>query len=360
MNSPNRSHAFANRQAERGLSLIELMISMTIGLLILSALVTMFANQSKMRGELDKSTRMIDNGRYALELLADSLRVAGFYGNYTPSSGTPVANDPCNLTTITDSATNLDVLRQHVQGYDAAAAASQIASLPATCGFTYTAGSATTLKPGSDILVLRRVSTAPPVAAAAAVATTIYLQVSNCSTDTVSYQIALGSADFSTLHDKNCTTAASLRPFLVQAYFVSTDNNPGDGIPTLKRRELDQTTGLFVTTPLVEGIEYMQVDYGVDADANGAADSYIAAPALADWPNVVSIKINIVARNTEPTADYTDTKTYSLGLAGSVGPFNAAPYDAAPYPITYPKLANYKRHGYTEVVRLVNPSSRRE
>lgn len=348
MNSFRRLQTLTNRQTQNGLSLVELMISITIGLLILSALTTLFVNQSKTRSELDKSNRMIDNGRYALELLTENLRMAGFYGNYLPSGAPTAAPDPCSLATITDSGTNLDVLRHHVQGYVAAAQASQIASLPASCGFTYTAGSATSLKPGSDILVLRRVGTATPVAAASATASpnsasTVYLQVSNCNTD-ASYQLVSGAGPFTSFHDKDCTTTASLRPFIVQIYFVSPDNNPGDGIPTLKRKELDQATGAFVTTPLVEGIEYMQVDYGLDADADGAADSYIANPAAANWPNIVSVKLNIIARNIETSAGHTDTKSYVLGSAGAFGPFGD----------------HYKRHAYTQVVRLINPSGRRE
>jgi len=329
--------------SQRGLSLVELMISVTIGLLILAAMATLFSNQARTRSELDKSNRLIDNGRYALEILTENLRAAGFYGSYMPG-GVPAATpDPCNPALITNPAGNNDVLLHHVQGYNAAAATSQIASLPASCGLTYTAGSAATLKPGSDMLVLRRAGTATPVAAAAAVAATSYLQVSNCNNDLAGYQVSNGTADFTILHDKDCTTAASLRPFLVQVYFVSADNNPGDGIPTLKRRELD-ATGVFVTTPLVEGIEYLQVDYGLDADADGAADSYIAAPTTAQWPNIVSVRLNIIARNIEKSATYADRKTYLLGSAGIFGPFNDA----------------YKRHAYTQVVRLINPSGRRE
>jgi len=346
MNSPIHTHAFTNRQTQRGLSLVELMISITIGLLILSSLTTLFVNQSRTRAELDKSNRMIDNGRYALELLSDNLRLAGFYGNYMPS-GTPAATpDPCNLTTITTAATNLDVLRHHVQGYNAATATAT-ASPPAAC---VTAG-LTSLKSGSDILVLRRASTSTVAAANATAApnsaNTVYLQVSNCSTDTSgSYQIAIGSAAFTAFQNKDCATPASLRPFIVQVYFVSPDNNAGDGIPTLKRMEFNPATGAFVITPLVEGIEYLQIDYGLDANADGAADSYIATPALADWPNIVSVKINIIARNTEPTTGYDDPKIYTLGLAGSYTPSGDD--------------RKYKRHAYTQVVRLVNPSGRRE
>ena len=341
MTSSLHIQSFSCRRKQQGLSLIELMISITLGLIILSSLTTLFLNQNRARSELDKSNRMIDNGRYALELISENLRLAGFYGTYTLVTAAPAATpDPCNLTTLTTAATNLDVLRHHVQGYNAAAQNSQIASLPATCGLTYTAGSATSLKAGSDILVLRRASTST-VTAAAAVANTVYLQISECSTDTVAYQVATSA--FTTFHDKNCTTVANLRPFLTQIYFISPDNQVGDGIPTLKRRELD-STGAFVTTPLVEGVEYMQVDYGLDTGSDGAADSYIAAPTLAQWPSVMSVKINIIARNTEATSGYTDTKSYVLGSAGTFGPFNDG----------------YKRHAYTQVVRLVNPSSRRE
>ena len=332
-----------NLTTQRGLSLVELMISITLGLLILASMTTLLSNQSRTRSELDKSNRMVDNGRYALEIMSENLRVAGFYGSYTPQ-GTPAASpDPCDVALLVNPAANAQMLLHPVQGYNAAGATSQIASLPSACGFSYTAGSTASLLPGSDILVLRRASTATPVASASAQAATSYLQASNCNNDLSSYQLSAGSADFTALHDKDCSTVAGLRPFLVQVYFVSPDNLAGDGIPTLKRREL-ASTGAFVTTPLVEGIEYLQVDYGLDSDADGAADSYIAAPSSAQWPAIMSVRLNLLARNTGQSAAYRDSKTYSLGGAGVFGPFNDA----------------YKRHVYTQVVRLVNPSSRRE
>ena len=54
MRSPAFRHIIIGRPSQRGLSLIELMISITIGLLILSAMATLFANQSRTRSELDK------------------------------------------------------------------------------------------------------------------------------------------------------------------------------------------------------------------------------------------------------------------------------------------------------------------
>jgi type IV pilus assembly protein PilW len=366
---------------QRGLSLIELMISITIGLLILVSLSTLFINQSKTRVELDKSNRMIDNGRYALELLSGNLRLAGFYDAYPPPTGTPfiltALPDPCDLTIITNPATNLDLLRLHVQGYDAATATATPAFSAAAplCAAVFTAN-AVTLKPGSDILVIRRAGTTSVAQASAPNDGTTYLQVSNCELDTTLFKIDTNPANL-LLGQKNiriptalnnCMQVASiitiaapyanLRPFMVEVYFISPDNNPNDGIPTLKRLEL--TSGGFVVKPLVEGIEYMQVEYGLDDPAmdtdgkngvglDGIPDSYTscAACTLADWSNVVAVKINLVARNTEATKGYTDTKTYSLGSsAGSYTPTGAG--------------LNFKRHTYTQFVRLVNPASRRE
>jgi len=345
LNSTARTHAFANRQIQRGLSLIELMISITLGLIILSALATLFVNQSKARTELDKSNRMIDNGRYALEVLSDNLRLAGFYGALDPSSiAAPAALPiPCS-TTMADIAAALPL---HIQGYDAATVAAAVAAPPACLPAT--------LKTGSDILVVRRVDTSAPVTQASAVAaasTTPYLQAQVCPNDMLTFNVDTVPANF-TLRQRNCTTTsitpyADLRRMMVEIYFIDSNNQAGDGIPTLKRVELS-TTGTMTAgaaVPLVEGIEYMQIDYGLDADSDGSADNYIAAPVLADWPNIMSVKLNIIARNIDSSAGHTDTKTYSLG--GSPA-------------ITYTPAAgdNYKRHAYTQVVRLVNPSGRR-
>ncbi len=340
MKSPIHTHVYKSRQTQRGLSLIELMVAITIGLLILAALSTLFISQTNIRNELDKSNRMIDNGRYALELLSENIRLAGFYDNYAPSGAATLVPTPCTLTAITNATSNINVLLHHVHGYNAAAASSAIASPP--CGLT-------SLKNGSDILVLHRTSTSS-ILATAAVAGSAYFQVSNCANDpSPSYKLALGSAGFATLRKRNCITPSDLRLFVEQTYFVSPDNIAGDGIPTLKRIELDPS-GAFVTTPLVEGIEFMQVEYGRDIDAvdtipDGVANNYTDAPAAADWPNIVSIKIYIIARNIETTKSYTDIKTYSLGLAGTYTPASAD---------------HYKRHAYTQVIRLVNPSSRKE
>ena len=56
----------ATMRRQRGLSLIELMISIALGLIILAAVTTLFIDQNKTRTDLDKANRLVENGRYAL------------------------------------------------------------------------------------------------------------------------------------------------------------------------------------------------------------------------------------------------------------------------------------------------------
>ena len=74
-----------------GLSLIELMVSVTLGLLILSGVLVVFVNTSAARNEVERTSRQIENGRYASELLTEDLRLAGFYGELN------VAASPCRV-----------------------------------------------------------------------------------------------------------------------------------------------------------------------------------------------------------------------------------------------------------------------
>lgn len=339
-----------NRQS--GLSLVELMISIAIGLLILATLSTLFVNQSRTRTELDKANRMIDNGRYALDLLSDNLRLAGFYGGLNPgaASAALIATppDPCSTVAADISAS----LPFHVQGYNAASTSSAVDLSSTTCS---SSSIPTSKKAGSDVLVIRRAST-QTVLAASPVSATRYLQVSQCQYEAFVLLTAPASYNQS---KKTCTAAnsgpfADLRSIRVQIYFIDANNKAGDGIPTLKMTELidrvtypsasypTYTVGTFTPAiPLVEGIEYMQIDYGLDTDNDGAPNSY--ASTTTDWSKVVSAKINIVSRNLDTTPSYTDSKTYSLGTGGSVVPGG-----------------NYKRHAYTQVVRLINPAARKE
>ena len=337
-----KSNLLSYRQRAGGFSLVELMVSLTIGLLLLTALATVFSNSSRMQREVTLSAQQIENGRSAIDTVSEDVRHAGFWGYYGGSLTAPGAlPDPCAL----DAPSLAAAMALPVQGFNA-----PIATLP-TClpAANYVAG--------TDILVVRHASSLP---AGALSANSMYIQ-----TNTTNTLVAAGSATFN-LTARNGTgsnVAAPIRAYETHIYFVSpcsvsagatctASDDGGKPIPTLKRLELTLDGGgnlNMVTVPLVEGIENFQVDYGRDTDGDGSPDgaAYIADPAtIPNWMQVMAVQLYILARNTDVSTGYTDSKTYQLGTAGTITPTGAA--------------TQYRRHVYTSVVRVKNPSERLE
>lgn len=326
-----------------GLSLVELMVGIALGLIILAGIVAVFANTSRARIEIERSARQVENGRYAVDILTDDLRLAGFYGELKVGAITApgALPDPCS-TAAADWAAAIPL---HLQGYDNGAGAP--ACLPS-------------VKADTDIVVVRRAlgCVAGVAGCAAVAANTPYLQVSLCNTlpPEPLYVLALQGAAF-LLHSKDCTAVAGLRQYVVRIYFVSTDNGAGQNIPTLKRMELTETG--WTETPLVEGVESLNIEYGIDTTGDGTADVYTTDPTaytcggpctpVSNWTNAVTAHFHILVRNTDTSPGQTDTKTYNLGndAAGNaivLGPFNDG----------------YRRHVYSGLVRIANPAGRRD
>ncbi|MGH8458777.1 MAG: PilW family protein, partial [Nevskiales bacterium] len=143
----------------------------------------------------------------------------------------------------------------------------------------------------------------------------------------------------------DCATAplADKRRFITHVYYIANNNEAGDGVPTLKRAEL--RNGSFTTiTPLAEGIEQLELEYGIDTSGDGAPDgSYSSSPAdPGEWANVMAVEINLLARSTDPSPGHVDSKTYVLG-ADSFTP-----------------AGSYKRHVFQTTVRLSNPAGLRQ
>ena len=334
------------RPREHGFSLVELMVSVTLGLIVLAILATVFAHASTARTELQRSSQQMDNGRYAVDVLSQDLQLAGYFGELNVAGlAVPGAlPDLCS----TAPADWVAAIPFHLQGYDEANGAPSC--MP------------TSVKAGSDVVAVRRVRTCIAGAAGCepVVATQPYLQVGLCGSAGSAY--ALGVAqDTAFPHKlKDCTTDAGRRRYTVNVYFVSADNGSGAAIPTLKRLEFNGAG--YTEVALVEGIERLQIEYGIDTDGNGAPDAYAADPgtytypgcvtcsAVSNWANVVTAKLHVLSRSLEPASrGYVDNKVYDLGKNAAGARVTAGPFGDA-----------YRRQVYTAAVRIMNLSGRRE
>jgi type IV pilus assembly protein PilW len=353
-----RPVALRSRRHQGGLTLIEFMVSIVIGMLMIAALATLIASQSSTRAEIDKSGKMIENGRYAAQTLANDVQMAGYWGELPTQPAAPASlPDPCSVATADLTA----AMGMAVQGYDAPT------TLPVNLAVCVK-----NQRPGTDVLVVRRVDpdmsavqTAGAIDLSKVVEGQVYLQSGMDSTGTtLTDVVAVGSSSATTnastflLKKKDGVAIANLRKMVVHIYYISqcsveisgscTNADGGTPIPTLKRVELGVAGAVptLTTATVAEGIENLQIDYGIDSDSDGAPNgSDIAAPTTAQWPDVVTLKVYLLARSTDLTAGFSDGKTYGMGVGGSVSPPSGA-------------LA-YKRHLFVQSVRLVNPSSRR-
>lgn len=385
-------------KTERGFTLVELMIAITLGLLILLALIAVFLNISRTNREMAKTNSQIENARFAIQILRDDISAAGFWGTYVPAyddltTGTAIPGDvptviPGVCEAYTAAAWNAayvnGLLGIPVQSYD---------TIPAGCSSTILPNK----KASTDVLVVRHAETCLPGVngCEAEAVNKLYFQSSRCENEITagSRYILEKQATPSpfTLKQMGCTgappaatvgTLAEIRKFTSSIYYIRDyARTVGDGIPTLMRSQFDlsgSTPAFLPATPLIEGIEGFSVELGIDnlSDAglpvnyalaitwanpnnltspinrgDGIPDGAFVrctSPGLppclvGDLTNVVAVKLHLLARAEAASAEHSDTKTYNLG-GTALGPFND----------------KFKRHAFSTTVRLTNISGRRE
>lgn len=395
------------RRGSAGFSLIEFMIAITVSLILLAALTSTFVANSRARGELERANQQIENGRYALSVLADDLQLAGYLAEFnlrTAGLANPPAKArPC-ATTVAELLAALPV---HIQGYDNVPdtdndGAADVADIDddGTAATDLDCLPAADVRPGSDILVVRHVS--PCVDGSANCpnqAGAPYFQASYCTAQLndltttpgsnvrESFRLDTVAANLNRTR-RNCTTAAPARRYLVHIYFLANNDVAGDGIPTLKRAELTAVGGAaaFQVVSIANGIDRFNVEYGIDCGTSaacagivdGAPDVYTANPdtynraspaapfgncaanasCVQNWLDTTTVKVSLLAQNLVPSRDYVDSKVYTLGQDASGAPQCALDTDGDGTCEAYNDA--FRRHVYQSAIRLTNPAVRRE
>lgn len=310
-------------RAVAGFSLVEMMVAMTIGVLILLAVSEVFINNNRTRTEIEKTSRQIENGRYAMQLLEGELANAGFFGE---ASAQPF---PASLWRCPKIEARLrDVMGVPVYGQNNLASGSQ-----PSCLSNY--------KFGNDYLAIRRSSTCAVGSAGCDTFRTnnFYVQVSACATNNPGQVLVKNANSELTARNRQCVASGAPRyRFLSRLYYVN-------GNDELVVAELGNpsNTPAYAITPLVDGIERLHLQYGLDNNGDGEVDAFDATPAGAEWEDVVAVRIWLLARNLEPTPGYTDDRSYTMGNEAAYTPADA-----------------FKRQLYTSTVRLNNVAGRRE
>jgi type IV pilus assembly protein PilW len=247
---------------QRGLTLIELMVGLTIALLVLLIITQIYFGSLSTQKAQDDVTKLNESARFSFDLLSRELRKAGFRNKWQSVSATvkhfceaeyailglndPTSIDPAqaNFTggTQIDIANNSDVLRVRYYGEDTASTSAVLDCHGA------------------------------PIAAGTLVTDTLYVA-----------------------QDPNNANEPTL--------FCHTTNSPG-------------TPAQPSSLPLVAGVESLQVLYGEDTDEDGVVNRYIpwiSAPNAnqTNSDNLLSVKISLVTRSPNEVSPTARTRTFN-------------------------------------------------
>src|SRR5438105_162394 len=280
----------ASRRRSAGMSLIELLVAMTIGVVLIFGAAQVYMDSSNTYPINESLARLQENARYALSVLEPDIRMANYWGLVKDAAlvdgkapqfvgGAAAPQSPLGGAAASKCGTNFGLdLTLFIEGTN------DSYSRTGACAPYGTA------MPNADTVTVRRASTVIDTSAAAA---TGPLRI--CSTRTSASLVTDSTSGICTA----VPTDGQVNDLIVHLYYVDkTSSLPGS--PSLRRKYLTDTPD-FDDEEIVTGIEDMQIQYGVDLTGGkgvtgGAATEYLnAGTALTNLLNgtaqIVSVRV---------------------------------------------------------------------
>jgi type IV pilus assembly protein PilW len=313
LNSP-KSHS--------GLTLIEIMIALLIGLFIMGGIMQIFINTKQTYRMQDNLSRLQENARYALELLNHDIRMTGYLGcaGGDTTKLSVIANSPLlapaphtgdlavvSASTITGGdesggtfttpnpaltssplaavSPNTDAITiqfgESCGGYTTAA---MNTVNPTALSATQTCGSKTT--PGASITVGK-----PLVISDCA-----HADIFRAAADNTQNKDNAGTA--TTALSKTYAVGSEILLFQSYTYFIKPGSN---GDPALWRFDNNYASSSSNPSEVIEGIQDLDILYGTDTDADGTANYYVASTSVPNMAQVVSVRITLTVQSIDNT-----------------------------------------------------------
>lgn len=309
---------------QSGLTLVELMIAMVLGLFLLAGVIQIFLASKQSYLLTSNHSLMQENQRFSHYFISQVAESAGHLG---------CLNDKIDIVNVLNPGNGYDFnFSATIRGYDATGAGWNPTGLP-------TAITSVAL-PDSDIVALRgivdngvrvRAPYMPTTAAALQVDGNNTLSagdvvvITDCQ-DAAIFQVTNKTNGTGTNHALVGNTGAGIpgnatndlgkiygagsevSALQTISYFVANDT---DGTPSLFRRIADNTP-----EPLIRGVENMQILYGEDTspidDRDFSVNQYVTATNVGNWNGVVSIRIGLLLQSEDAVRLEKDTRVYDV------------------------------------------------
>ncbi len=259
-------------QVSKGFSLVELMVSMVIGLFLVAGVFTVYSNSRNSQNIIDDQVMMVDNARFALDIISADIRQAGVYGRVKESFKVTTSAIAYGTGTCVANQWVQDI-NFPIRAYDDGSA------LLGNCSANYLQG---------DVFEVRY-SLLNPVPAASLQANKIYI---NGNINESIFFLGNASPGLADSADYE---------YVANAYYIASYTDVvGDGIPSLHRLTLQP--GSVTDQVLLAGVENLQVQIGMDTDNDGIVDSYVNPSTLAptdvsQWSKAKTVEVWLVVRS---------------------------------------------------------------
>jgi type IV pilus assembly protein PilW len=327
------------RSLQKGLSLVELMISLTVGSVITAGVVQLFSANSETYGVMTGQSRMQESARFSLDFIGRDIYKAGYFGCFSSNEQlfwTAASGD--------DIPYEFD-LRSGLEGYNASAVDRVwnpvLDDLPTTVNGTNTnvfedgnGINTDDIVSGTDVITIRSLSqqdvearlkqelikaadinVVKPDDFELGIEEGDLAMIHDCEKATI-FQVT-GLADetdeiffehdvdeegvpwdnsFAELAIKNSFgTDAYVSAIETNTYFIAPgqgENNSGQAPLSLWRK-----SGTTSPVELVEGIENLQILYGVSTDDDLTPNQYVSSINDVSLKDVVTIRVTVIANS---------------------------------------------------------------
>ncbi|MFZ2267187.1 MAG: PilW family protein [Azonexus sp.] len=312
---------------EAGLTLVELMVSMAIGLFLVGAVSTLYV---KTRGGFDYANevaRIQETGRFAFGAIGRDIRSAGYNGcGYSSKTRT--------INILTDAATDpfLNFLTP-IRGYNGS---SYPSAMLTSGGDAPISGTDALILIGGDSSremvvkahVVPNITTATHAFKAGEIllgtdcAKASIFHVAGITATTVSHATGGTPANCHQAINLACSATSSsvsatlkpgslLMPVFSNAYFIA-NSASGSTRSLWMMQMVGETDGTPTARELLVGVTDMQITYGIDSNNDGKIDSSTDSPS--NWNQVASISIALTAESANTKISSTKgkiTKTFN-------------------------------------------------